>query len=667
MRGAIAATGFERRPQFYRTEDEPMFTKRIQLVNYGPIEKLNIEFPFDGDAPKPVVLVGPNGSGKSILLSHVVNGLLKAKDIVYPETPEVEPGRVYKLKSNFYIKSGSQFYFGRVDFEDGLYVSELTTMRAKQDYSDVPPGIIGTAAEPMWQKTEVVSNDYSESNFDYATFNKLTEIFARNCILYFPSNRFEEPAWLNKENLTAQVEYVDRKRMVAHTSRQAIATSPLQDNRNWLFDVIYDRRVPETRTVRVPLPSPDGPMPWYIEAEQAEIRDHDEGVLKAALQVTQHVLRDDSNASFRISRRRNRFVGIHGDRGTIVPNIFQLSSGEMSLLNLFLSILRDFESSGAQFSSASDIRGIVVVDEIDLHLHAIHQHEVLPELIKMFPNVQFVVTTHSPLFVLGMRQVFGEEGFAIYRLPDGQQITPEEFSEFGEAYRSFSTSRTFAKDIKEALERENKPILLPEGETDIRYLQRAAQLLGKQEVLDAFLLKDGGGAGNLTNIFKHFHTPLPELLKHPVVLLFDSDKNKPHKDNGRVYQRSIPLRPDNPLKTGIENLFARVTLERALTQDDTLVDIESAHEAHVEGHKQTVPERWTVNDNQKRRLCNWLCEYGEAEDFQPFTEVLNILDDVLKADSSQSPDEGETAASGEVSATDEEYPVDVAPLRPSIE
>ena len=68
----------------------------------------------------------------------------------------------------------------------------------------------------------------------------------------------------------------------------------------------------------------------------------------------------------------------------------------------------------------------------------------------MFPNVQFVVTTHSPLFVLGMRQVFGEEGFAICQLPDGQQITPEEFSEFGEAYRSFSTSRTFAKDIKEA-------------------------------------------------------------------------------------------------------------------------------------------------------------------------------------------------------------------------
>ena len=125
-----------------------MYSKRIRLVNYGPIEKLDIEFPFDGETPKPVVLVGENGSGKSILLSHLVNGLLKAKDTVYPETPEVEPGRVYKFRTNFYIKSGSQYSFGRVDFEEDLFVSEITTLRPKQEYLEVPPGILGTAAEP---------------------------------------------------------------------------------------------------------------------------------------------------------------------------------------------------------------------------------------------------------------------------------------------------------------------------------------------------------------------------------------------------------------------------------------------------------------------------------------------------------------------------------------
>ena len=71
-----------------------MYVRRIQLSNYGPIENLDIEFPFDGDAPKPVVLVGENGSGKSILLSHIVNGLIVSKGIAYPEAPEIELGKV---------------------------------------------------------------------------------------------------------------------------------------------------------------------------------------------------------------------------------------------------------------------------------------------------------------------------------------------------------------------------------------------------------------------------------------------------------------------------------------------------------------------------------------------------------------------------------------------
>ena len=56
-----------------------MYTTRIQIANYGPIERLDITFPFDGERPKPLVLVGPNGSGKSIVLSHIVNGLLAAQ------------------------------------------------------------------------------------------------------------------------------------------------------------------------------------------------------------------------------------------------------------------------------------------------------------------------------------------------------------------------------------------------------------------------------------------------------------------------------------------------------------------------------------------------------------------------------------------------------------
>ena len=648
-----------------------MYAKRIQLTNYGPIENLAVEFPFETETPKPVVIVGENGSGKSILLSHIVNGLISAKGTAFPESPEVDLDKVYKLRSSSYIKPGREYSFGRVDFDGAFFVSEIRTRRNKQEYSDVPAGISGTAAEAMWEKIGPAENDHYDSNItnDPNTTKTIDQIFAKNCILYFPFNRFEEPAWLNQENLKAQAHYMDRKHRARHTTRKVIASSPLHENQNWLFDVMYDRAVFELQTHRVNFPSNDGnttiPLPLFSGYSGDAAKTYE-----AVLEIVRTIMRSPT-IRFGIGRRNNRAVSVMSGgesySSQLVPNIFQLSSGETSLLNLFLSVLRDFDLCDTPFTSASDIRGVVVVDEIDLHLHAVHQHEVLPDLIKMFPNVQFVVTTHSPLFVLGMQRVFGEDGFAVYQLPDGQQITPEEFSEFGEAYMSFTNSRRFAKDIEEALEEEKKPILLPEGQTDMRYLQRAAQLLGQQATLAAFQLRDGGGAGKLTNIFKHFHAPLPELLKHPVVLLFDSDKNKPHKDNGRLYQRSIPPQPCNPLKAGIENLFARATLERALVHDDTLIDIESEHAAQVEGHKQTVPERWTVNDVQKARLCDWLCEYGDAEDFQAFNEVIHILAEVLKVDSTKWQEEVVAVVSDEVSGTDGQSPVNTTPSPPSSE
>ena len=617
----------------------PMYTKRIQLVNYGPIEKLDIEFPFDGETPKPVVLVGENGSGKSILLSHLVNGLLNAKDIVYPETPEIEPGRVYKFRTNFYIKLGSQYSFSRVDFEENLFVSEITTIRSKQEYSEVPPGILGTAAEPMWRKMEPVSNDHSESNLsiDYATFNKLKGIFASNCILYFPFNRFEEPAWLNEQNLMAQVQYVDRRRLTDHTSRQMIAMSPLHENRNWLFDVIYDKNVRETRTVRVPMPVPEGAKPWVIEAVQTGPLDNAESILTVALQIVQHVLRDNPNASFRIGRRRNRFVALHGDDGTIVPNIFQLSSGETSLLNTFLSILRDFEWSGSQFSTAADIRGIVVVDEIDLHLHAIHQHEVLPSLMRLFPKVQFVVTTHSPLFVLGMERLFGEDGFALYRLPDGHRISPEEFSEFRHAYESFTATRRYTDEIRAAIERSKKPIILLEGTTDEKYLRKASSLLDKEPIIQRVELRDGGGHGNMGNLWKYFKHPLTDIFPQKVLLLFDCDRKKANKAKGNLLQRTVPFQADNPVQNGIENLFEESTLQKARLHNPSFIDIDCKHTRMVGGERQEIPEKWTINEKEKTSLCKWLCENGTREDFQHFQLIFDLIEDALDSTFSDRP------------------------------
>ena len=40
--------------------------------------------------------------------------------------------------------------------------------------------------------------------------------------------------------------------------------------------------------------------------------------------------------------------------------------------------------------------GVVLIDEIELHLHPSWQRKILPALIKTFPNIQFITATHSP-------------------------------------------------------------------------------------------------------------------------------------------------------------------------------------------------------------------------------------------------------------------------------
>ncbi len=618
-----------------------MYAKRVQIVNYGPIDRLDITLPFEGDSPKPVLLVGENGSGKSILLSHIVNGLVSAKGVAYPEAPEVETGKVYKLRSSSYVKTGSEYYFGRVEFEDGLFVTEMRSRSRKREYQAMPSGLSEPDIQDAWKKIKPEESDHFDSSFspNNKDKDKVGNIFFQRCVLYFPPNRFEEPAWLNEDNLKAQAQYMNLKHMQGQTERKVINYSPLHENQNWLFDLLYDRAVFEIQTTQFSLPVKDSnaTIPLPVFAGYSGIAT---STYETVLRIVRNVVRRE-DARFGVGPRNDRRISIESGGGQLIPNIFQLSSGETALLNLFLSILRDFGLCGAHFSNAADVRGIVVVDEVDLHLHAVHQHEVLPELIKMFPNVQFVVTTHSPLFVLGMQRVFGEDGFALYRLPQGHRISPEEFSEFGDAYRAFTETVRFSNDMRAAVEGAQKPIVYVEGSTGQRYIHRAAQLLSQEAILEGVELRDGGGAGDLKNIWKSW---LPDLVPQKVMLLFDCDEQLSPDDRGSLLRRTIPLQSNNPIQKGIENLFSKETLERARQYKSAFIDVDPERTRTVRGESQLVPKKWTVNEDEKTNLCDWLCENGTQEDFQGFQVILELLKDVLALQS----DRQEEATVGEL-------------------
>ena len=609
-----------------------MYAKRVQIQNYGPIEHLDIALPFDGDNPKPVLLVGENGSGKSILLSHIMNGLLAAQQVAYPENPEVEAGRVYKLRSSSYIKSGSEYYFGRVDFEDDLFRGEIRSHREKQQYSGTPAELPEGDAKDAWDGMNSNENDHVTSNISNDE-SKIEETFKRNCILYFPPNRFEEPAWLNEDNLNARAQYMDLRQLKGYTDRSVINYSPLRDNQNWLFEVIYDRAAFEIQTRNYNLPIPDSaatiPLPLFVGYSGDATSTYN-----IALQIVQKIVPEGQNARLGIGRRHNRVISIQSDSGTLVPNIFQLSSGETSLLNLFLTILRDFDMTHASFASASEIRGVVIVDEIDLHLHANHQHEILPALIKMFPKIQFIVTTHSPLFILGMSKLFGESGFDLYRLPKGIPVGPEEFSEFNDAYAAFTETVRHSRLVQNEIENAQKSIVIPEGETDRNYIRQAAELLGKQDLVDGIDVWEGKGSGNLNNIWKASKLLSANLGSLKIMLLYDCDTGKAEDNRESLLKRVIPYEEDNPLTRGIENLFSKETLQLAREHKPDFFDVEEGHIRTVRGTTVVpIPEKWEINSNEKMNLCNWICDHGSQDDFQGFGVVFDLLEELLEEDS----------------------------------
>jgi len=77
-------------------------------------------------------------------------------------------------------------------------------------------------------------------------------------------------------------------------------------------------------------------------------------------------------------------------------NISQLSQGQKSLVALTGDLALRLSTLNPDADLPLSAHGIVIIDEIELHLHPKWQQQVLLGLQKTFPNIQFIVTTHSP-------------------------------------------------------------------------------------------------------------------------------------------------------------------------------------------------------------------------------------------------------------------------------
>jgi predicted ATPase len=107
------------------------------------------------------------------------------------------------------------------------------------------------------------------------------------------------------------------------------------------------------------------------------------------------------------------------DRGTKTVAVRQLSDGERGTLALVLDLTRRLaQANPAMTDPAAEGEAVVLIDEIDLHLHPKWQRQIVRNLTAAFPRCQFIATTHSP-------QVIGEvEHDRIQIISAGQVYSP---------------------------------------------------------------------------------------------------------------------------------------------------------------------------------------------------------------------------------------------------
>ncbi len=114
-------------------------------------------------------------------------------------------------------------------------------------------------------------------------------------------------------------------------------------------------------------------------------------------------LRGQGGASSQISLiESHRFAMNVGGQDLKLPAVW-LSQGYQAVISLVADLIGNVWLEAGAEVALGDMEGIVLVDELDLHLHPTWQTTVVEGLKSAFPRMQFIVTTHSPLVLAGCR------------------------------------------------------------------------------------------------------------------------------------------------------------------------------------------------------------------------------------------------------------------------
>ena len=451
------------------------FLEKAIFVNRAPFEHLELNFKKKNIS----ILTAINGKGKTTILSHLVDAFYELAKSHYTNEFEGKENKYYRISSSAYsIESGqpSIVYFRFKNNDEQLDYIDIREKCSSTDYDKL-----------ITLNKKILFSDFSrqlknQPNVKYWKLDSdkkdiIKSIFDNNVVTYFPSYRYEMPSYLN-DPFQFKIGYRMTAGFSGYLSNPIEVITGIHQIANWLMDVVLDWEVyKETQQIQLP----NGTQQTVDITPEYTLWNNINHILKETLSSK----KIEGNIRFGIGKRNNAgsrlaiVSEISKDKQTTVsPNIFCLSSGESAILCCFGELLRQADKLKSNIP-LNEIQGIVLIDEVDKHLHITLQKEVLPKLFNLFPNVQFIVSSHSPFLNMGLAdeamnrtQVIDLDNMGLICEPTNNDLYKEVYEMMINENQRFADKYN---KLVDQIKSNSKPIIITEGKTDYKHIKKEGQ------------------------------------------------------------------------------------------------------------------------------------------------------------------------------------------------
>lgn len=488
------------------------------LINRAPFDKLELDFSEN----EITVLSAVNGRGKTTILSYIVDAFYEMARPHFPNEFEDKENKFYRVSSIIHNLDQSQPSFVYLRFktaEEAIDYVDIRNSCTEQQYNEAIT--IGNKIPFSGIKASLEENNYVKNislNFDK---KKAEKLFSNNILTYFPSYRYEQPGYLN-DPYKIQLDFKKQSGFSGDLKNPIEVISGLSQLANWIMDVVLDLRMNQEIQNSILFSNLNLIITQtFISKKFGNLRF---GVGLRGFGSTRIQILENKNGK---------------DEKQIYPSIFNLSSGESSMLCLFGELLRQADNNKNNIQ-LTEITGIVLIDEADKHLHIKLQKEILPRLFKLFPNVQFIVSSHSPFLSMGLAEEAQERSKIVDLDNLGISKDPTTNELYTEVYNMMIGENERFKEMFQALKQKiqegTTPLIITEGKTDVQHIKKAKEKLNiTGSELDFFEVPEDGWGGSalktlLENISKVYQT-------RKIIGIFDRDEEKIIKDIEKDNQR----------------------------------------------------------------------------------------------------------------------------------